>query len=493
MDKKLFAAFFITLIFLIVWSHLFPNRNMQPPPAQEVSEGNVQETKGRLQERPLSQAAPIIEEEAIDLPQAIIGNYVVTYSPQGGYIKNISIEPYGEEALFKNIGFIPEDEDKEFTAEVKGEKLVFTAPQGEKKEFIFQGYCLTIKFTSPPAAMVLFSNDLTPNMLDRRYQEFFYYQNNNLQRKSWGKIGEDSFDNIEFAGSRERYFCISLLKEEYSIRWEKHKDGKNSKNGKKEEKVYLFLTSPPAQLTLYIGPQTEKELKPVGLEGIINYGFFHGIGVVMIKVLYFFHFLTKNWGISLILFSTFIYFLLFPFTAKSTKAMKRMQELQPEVEEIKKKYKDNPQKLNKETMALYKKYKINPLGGCLPLFFQFPVFIALYQVLLRFVELKGASFLWIKDLSLPDRAFTLPSSLPLLGKYINLLPVFIVILGLIQQKITVSSSSSSEQKSMGLFFSVFLGVIFYNFPSCLVLYWFVQNIFTLTYQMRIRSANHPVG
>ncbi|HHD80842.1 MAG TPA: membrane protein insertase YidC, partial [Campylobacterales bacterium] len=86
--------------------------------------------------------------------------------------------------------------------------------------------------------------------------------------------------------------------------------------------------------------------------------------------------------------------------------------MQPLIQELQKKYKDNPQKLQKEQLELFKKNKVNPLGGCLPLFFQFPVFIALYQVLFRFIELKGTQFLWIKDLSLPDHTFKLPFSLP---------------------------------------------------------------------------------
>ena len=135
-------------------------------------------------------------------------------------------------------------------------------------------------------------------------------------------------------------------------------------------------------------------------------------------------------------------------------------------------------------MQLYKEYKINPLGGCLPMFFQLPIIFALYQVFLRSFELKGAHFLWIQDLSAPDRAFKLPFPPP--ADYLNILPIIIVILGLIQQKfMTASSTGSSEQKSMGLFFSVFMGVIFYKFPSCLVLYWLMQTSLTLIYQIRI--------
>jgi len=203
----------------------------------------------------------------------------------------------------------------------------------------------------------------------------------------------------------------------------------------------------------------------------------------MVKLLYFFYFLTKNWGLSIIGFAVFIYFVLFPFTAKSTKTMRRMQEIQPEIEELKNKHKDSPQKLQKETMELYRKYKINPLGGCLPLFLQLPIFISLYQVLFRLVDLKGANFLWISDLSLPDSLLKLPFPPPV--NYLNLLPILLMIIGLVQQKVTTSAGSSPEQKKMGLFFGVFLGVIFYNFPSGLVLYWLTQNLLTFTYQLRI--------
>ena len=217
----------------------------------------------------------------------------------------------------------------------------------------------------------------------------------------------------------------------------------------------------------------------------MHYGFFHSIGVLMVKILYFFHSFTKNWGISLIIFSFFIYSILLPFTMKSTNAMRQMQQIQPLMNELKEKYKDNPTKLQKETMELYKKHKINPLGGCLPMFFQLPIFIALYQVLFRLYELKGAHFLWIKDLSLPDKLFALPFKIPLIGSsHFNLLPIIVMIIGLLQQKITSSNTASKDQKSMGLFFAVFIGFIFYNFPSSLVLYWFVQNLLTLIYHTR---------
>jgi len=176
---------------------------------------------------------------------------------------------------------------------------------------------------------------------------------------------------------------------------------------------------------------------------------------------------------------------------KQMRSMKQMQALQPHVEELKKNYKDNPQRLNKEIMALYSQHKVNPLSGCLPLLLQMPIFFALYQVLMRSVVLKGASFLWIKDLSEPDRLFILPLTLPVLGNEINILPIVMAIGMFIQQKISTFSAggvSASQQKIMLIVMPVMFGFIFYRMPAGLVLYWLVNSILMLIYQIRLNKS-----
>jgi YidC/Oxa1 family membrane protein insertase len=164
-------------------------------------------------------------------------------------------------------------------------------------------------------------------------------------------------------------------------------------------------------------------------------------------------------------------------------SMKKMQSLQPKINKLRERYNNNPQKLNKEMMDLYKEQRINPLGGCLPLILQMPVFIGLYQVLWRSVEFKGANFLWIKDLSEPDRLLIFPFSLPFIGNELNVLPVVMVVIMAIQQKLSAKSmvvsdsSQLAQQKMMMTIFPVFIGVIFYKFASGLALY------FTLFYLM----------
>ncbi|MDD5584438.1 MAG: YidC/Oxa1 family insertase periplasmic-domain containing protein [Candidatus Omnitrophica bacterium] len=417
---------------------------------------------------------PLVPAQEADLPKIQIGNFIVTYSERGGYITKIALLKYGEDLPFRNIGFIPEEGTKNFSSSIVDNKIIFTAANGGKKEFIFEGYVLKVNSSSlPQHPIVLFSDALSSNMLEQGYQEFFFARENDIQRKNFKKIKDETIDGLQFTGSRNQYFCISLLPGQYNIKAKKSK-----------AEVDILLVPSSAQFSLYIGPQIAKELKPFGLEGVINYGFFHSIGVILVWFLHLFYSWTKNWGISIILMTTLVYIVLFPFTMQSTKAMKKMALIQPELDKLKAQYKDNLPKLQKEQAELFKKYKINPLGGCLPFVFQMPVFFALLQVFLRFVEVKGVSFLWIKDLTLPDRLFKFPVNIPFVGDYLNILPLLMVALTLIQQKVT-TPSTNKEQKSMALFFAVFMGVMFYNFSACLALYWFIQNLLTFAYQWKV--------
>jgi YidC/Oxa1 family membrane protein insertase len=207
-----------------------------------------------------------------------------------------------------------------------------------------------------------------------------------------------------------------------------------------------------------------------------------------VQVLHFLYGLVHNWGWAIVILSLVVYLALYPLTLKQMRSMKEMQLLQPRIEELRKAYKDNPQRLNKETMELYRQHKVNPLSGCLPLVLQMPIFLALYQALMRSIVLKGANFLWIKDLSEPDRLFILPVSLPILGNEINILPLVMAIGMFIQQKISLANTSSSaaeQQKMMLVIMPVMFGIIFYKMPSGLVLYWFVNSTLMLLYQLRI--------
>jgi YidC/Oxa1 family membrane protein insertase len=196
----------------------------------------------------------------------------------------------------------------------------------------------------------------------------------------------------------------------------------------------------------------------------------------------FLHKVTKNWGISIILLTILINIVLFPLSKKSYKSMHEMQMLQPKIEKLRQECKNNAQKLQKETMELYKKYKINPMGGCLPLILQMPIFFALYQGLVNFIDLRGAGFLWIRDLS-ETESIRIPIELPLIGNTINILPILMVIMTFVQQKLTSKFTTMAQtddqrkqQKFMMIFMTIMFGFIFYNLPSGFVLYWLVSTI-----------------
>jgi YidC/Oxa1 family membrane protein insertase len=260
--------------------------------------------------------------------------------------------------------------------------------------------------------------------------------------------------------------------------------------------VAPFLVSPGSSVThkflLYAGPNDYDILKSYNFrfEEIISFGAFGGISKLLLTTLKFFYRLVGNWGVSIMLLTLTVSLLLYPLTYKSMKSMRGMQIIQPEINKLREAHKDNPQKLNREIMELYRKHKINPLGGCLPLLFQMPIFIALYQTLIRSIELKGAHFFWIKDLSQPD-ALSIPFSLPLLGNSVNVLPVLMSVAMFIQQKVSQPGghAQTEQQKQMAVFMPVLFGIIFYNLPSGLVLYWLTNTSLMIAYQGVIKKGH----
>lgn len=178
------------------------------------------------------------------------------------------------------------------------------------------------------------------------------------------------------------------------------------------------------------------------------------------------------WGLAIILLTIVVRTVIWPLHAKSTRTMKRMSKLQPEIAKLKEKYPDDPNKLNTEMMGLYRKYGINPLGGCLPMFVQIPIFFGFYTMLQYAVELRHQGFLWVDDLSMPD---TLTH---LFGIPINILPVVMAITSFLQIKMTPKTGDPTQQKI--IMFMPFIFFFFcYNFASALALYWTTQNLFSI--------------
>jgi YidC/Oxa1 family membrane protein insertase len=237
-------------------------------------------------------------------------------------------------------------------------------------------------------------------------------------------------------------------------------------------------------LKLFVGPQEEQVLEKIapGLELVKDYGWFTILAKPIFWLLEKIHALVNNWGWSIIFLTILIKLAFFPLSAASYKSMARMKLVQPKVLELKERHKGEPQKLNQAMMEMYRKEKINPLGGCFPVLIQIPVFIALYWVLLSSVEMRGAPWWgWIQDLSKPDTLFGVWFGAP-----IGLLPILMAVSMFIQTKLNPTPPDPLQAKLM-MFMPLAFSVMFFFFPSGLVLYWVVNNILSIAQQWQINK------
>ncbi len=224
----------------------------------------------------------------------------------------------------------------------------------------------------------------------------------------------------------------------------------------------------------YIGSKDHDILKAIHpeLTDAIEFGWFTFLATPFYKILLWINSYVGNWGWAIILFTLLVKLVLFPLSYKGMMSMQKLKDLAPKMKELRQKYKDDPAKMNVKMMEMYKKHGANPMGGCLPLLLQIPVFFALYRVLLNAVELQGAPWiLWIDNLAQMDPYFVLP-----------------VLMGAsmwFQQKITPANFTDPLQEKIFKWFPVIMTVFFVYFPSGLVLYWLVNNLFTIAQQYYI--------
>jgi len=245
------------------------------------------------------------------------------------------------------------------------------------------------------------------------------------------------------------------------------------------------------EYSLYFGPKSMKTLGKANydLKKAVNFGMFDIIAKPCVWAMNYLHDFIPNYGVAIIILTIFIKIILWPLGSKSYKSMSEMKKLQPLMAELKEKHKNNKQMMNQEIMALYKTYKVNPLGGCLPMVLQIPVFFALYRMLYEAIELRHAPFVgWINDLSAPDRLFSFGFSIPYMQPPYGI-PVLTIIMGgtmFLQQKMSPPMGDPSQAKIM-MFMPIIFTVIFINFSAGLVLYWLVNNILSISQQYYIQK------
>jgi YidC/Oxa1 family membrane protein insertase len=234
-------------------------------------------------------------------------------------------------------------------------------------------------------------------------------------------------------------------------------------------------------MRLYAGPQELEKIKSLapGLDLVVDYGWLTILAYPIFILLNWINKLVINWGVSIILLTVLIKLVFYPLSAAGYKSMAKMRKLAPRLQNLKERYGDDRQKLHEGMMKIYQEEKINPMGGCLPILVQIPVFIALYWVLMGAVELRQAPFaLWIQDLSKPDPYYVLP--------------VIMAITSFIQVKLSPASPDPVQQKIM-MAMPIVFSVMFLFFPAGLVLYWLVNNVLSILQQWRINTVIEAGG
>ena len=345
--------------------------------------------------------------------------------------------------------------------------------------------------------------------LDRRneYRNYIYYADGKKRKVKISKKEKLGFieGRANWAAIAGKYFTVIGVPDatQYDISYDTRKiSGINEQSSfyfsrpeiqsSRNTDVFRFYVGPKKRevLARYNDPgKNEFNLANMHFEETVSSSVLIGwLANILRWILERFYSIIPNYGIAIIFLTILIKIILFQLTHKSYESTSRMQSLQPKINELKEKHKKNPQKMNQEMAALYKREGVNPLGGCLPMLFQMPVFFALYNLLSNHFELRGASFLppWIVDLSAPESVWDFsPFAIPFVGwSDLRILPFIMLVTTFIQSRITQAPDSGNpNMKMMAYLMPIMFFFILYEMPSGLVLYWTIQNFLTIFQQL----------
>jgi YidC/Oxa1 family membrane protein insertase len=346
------------------------------------------------------------------------------------------------------------------------------------------------------------------------------YKDNGKTKKRTVSLSSGSYSttsNLKWISLTSKYFTV-IAAPESNVAYKY--TAKQSTDGDIAQSNSIYLSRPSTDASssdtvyFYCGPQLKKYLgsyysgtdnewglKGLNLDDAMESGSWLGWLETILKwMLNILYKIIPNYGVGIILLTIILKLLLWPLSKKSTESTAKMSALNPQLEELRVKYKDNPQKLNQETADLYKQEGINPMGGCLPLLIQFPILIAFYGLLNKHFELRGAMFIpgWITDLSAPETIFTLGFNIPLLGSEIHLLPIIYTVSMILSMKMANGQSKNSAQGGGTMVFMTYgMPILFffilYSAPSGLLLYWTVSNILSIGQQIYVNKVvkNRP--
>ena len=297
----------------------------------------------------------------------------------------------------------------------------------------------------------------------------YYGDNKTTIFKDEDVEGRSTFSDVHLVSAFDQYFANIIYGFDKNINVLVDRDSKG------DPRVYLDSTK-EMSFNGYVGPKTYTTLKAIDpvLVNAIEYGWFTFASRPLFAVLAWLHSLFGNWGWAIIGLTALVRMVLYPLTYKGMVSMQKMKQISPKIKEIQAKHKGDPQRMNAAVMEMYKKHGANPLGGCLPMVLQIPVFFAMYRVFLNAPELQGAPWiLWVQDLSRMDHLFILPILMGATMYY--------------QQRITPSNFTDPMQEKVFKFLPVIFTFFFVTFPSGLVLYWFVNNLFSIAQQFMVNK------
>ncbi len=543
MEKRAFIAVGLSIAVFYLFSTMFgTGKEKVVPAAPQSASSVVSNPAANVQQpssAPLNPAPATAQSLPTSAPQKEISVetdlYTAVFSSRGASIKSLTLKNYREEnspaAKKVTLGYDADPNIYSFSTRAAGfnlpdntlfmpdadalkiekggsRQLTFNYVSGQgftvRKVYTFTSGVYGIKletqvFNNSAAPLVgaiqhVMTYPAEPKVKDNRFDTAgsYLFSDNSLQSnkiKDVSGAAKRYEKTIQWSGFADKYFMNAILSEKDSIAAVELK--KNSA-GFFESVVSSpqFTVNPGQSATvahrLFVGPKDIDILKAQGnsLVQSLDLGWFTVIAKPLLYSLKFFYRYVGNYGIAIIIITVILKALFFPLTNKSYKSMKGMQTIQPEMAKLREKYKNDKDAMNKAVMELYREHKVNPMGGCLPMVVQIPVFFALYKSLMFSIELRHAPFLlWITDLAGPDNLFSELLHLPFV---IGPLPILMGITMFIQQKMTPSNMEPIQQKMM-LALPVVFTFMFLSFPSGLVLYWLVNNVLTIGQQMYINK------
>jgi len=542
MEKRTFLAVILSLAVFYFFSLIAGPQKKPPLPSPTTKATTSVAQVAQAGPAAINSAAASVQPATASIVQrdVIVETelYSAVFTSRGGALKSLTLKKYREKNIpAYNPVVLGNDADPSllnFSTRATGfnltdgvvytsdsESLKLAAHENRKITFSYisgQGFTVRKVYTfnsdsygikletqvlnNSPAALVgsiqqVMTYPGQPKVKDNRFETAgsYLFAGNGLRsdkEKDLSGASKKYDSDVQWAGFADKYFLSAILSDNNSISTVELK--KNSSGFLESIVSSPQLTIAPGQSAtvtqrLFIGPKDIDILKAQGnsLEQSLDLGWFTIIAKPLLYTLKFFYRYVGNYGIAIIIITVILKALFFPLTHKSYKSMKDMQTIQPMMAALKEKYKDDRDAMNKAVMELYREHKVNPLGGCLPMVVQIPVFFALYKALMFSIELRHAPFFfWITDLSGPDNLFGDLIGLPFV---IGPLPLLMGATMFIQQKMTPSNMDPVQAKMM-LALPLVFTVMFLNFPSGLVLYWLLNNVLTIGQQMYInRPAN----